>query len=84
MALQLLRDCLLPLTLTLVPAPKTESTKLSILIDTMKQFVATLDNQSKPSTLMSSLLVSMPPTPPVPIFQLSPLMDLGCDKDQWR
>ena len=57
---------------TLAPAPKTESTELSILIDTMKQFVAMLDNQSKPSAPTSSLLVSTPRTPPVPTFQLSP------------
>ena len=62
----------LPLTPTLAPTPKTESTELSILIDTMKQFVATLDNQSKLSTLTSSLLVSTPCTPPVLTFQLSP------------
>ena len=68
----LTHDRPLPLAPTLAPAPKTESTELSILIDTMKQFVATLDNQSKPSALTSSLLVSMPPTPPVPTFQLSP------------
>ena len=65
-------DQLLPLALTLAPTTKTESTKLSILIDTMKQFVATLDNQSKQSTLTSSLLVSMSRAPPVPTFQLSP------------
>ena len=64
-------DCPLPLAPTLAPTPKTESTKLSILIDTMKQFVAMLDNQSKPSAPTSSLLVSMPRTPPVPTFQLS-------------
>ena len=57
---------------TLAPTPKTESTKLSILIDTMKQFVATLDNQSKPSAPTSSLLVSMPHALPVLTFQLSP------------
>ena len=57
---------------TLAPAPKTESTKLSVLIDTMKQFVTTLDNQSKLSAPTTSLLVSMPPAPPVPTFQLSP------------
>ena len=67
-----MRDHLLPLALTLAPAPKTESTELSILIDTMKQFVATLDNQNKPSASTSSLLVSMPCAPPVPTFQLSP------------
>ena len=66
-----MHDCLLPLALTLAPTPKTESTELSILIDTMKQFVATLDNQSKPSAPTSSLLVTMPCTPPVPTFQLS-------------
>ena len=42
------------LTPTLAPPPKTESTKLSILIDTMKQFVTMLDNQSKPSTPTTS------------------------------
>ena len=62
----------LPLALTLAPTPKTESTELSTLIDTMKQFVATLDNQSKPSAPTTSLLVSTPPAPPVPTFQLSP------------
>ena len=62
----------LPLAPTLAPAPKTESTELSILIDTMKQFVATLDSQSKPSTLTSSLLVSTPHALPVLTFQLSP------------
>ena len=66
-----MHDRPLPLTLTLAPTPKTESTELSILIDTMKQFVTTLDNQSKPSTLTSSLLVSMPHAPPIPTFQLS-------------
>ena len=64
------RDRPLPLAPTLAPAPKTESTELSILIDTMKQFVATLDNQSKPSALTTSLLVSTPPALPVPTFQL--------------
>ena len=68
----LTRDRPLPLAPTLAPAPKTESTELSILIDTMKQFVAMLDNQSKPSALTTSLLVSMPPAPPVPTLQLSP------------
>ena len=62
----------LPLAPTLAPAPKTKTTKLSILIDTMRQFVATLDNQSKPSALTSSLLVSMPCALPVLTFQLSP------------
>ena len=38
----------------------------------MKQFVATLDNQSKVSTLNTSLLVSMPCALPVLTFQLSP------------
>ena len=57
---------------TLAPAPKTEPTELSILIDTMKQLVATLDNQSKPSAPTTSLLVSTPPALPVPTFQLSP------------
>ena len=57
---------------TLAPAPKTEPTELSILIDTMKQFVATLDNQSKPSAPTNSLLVSTPHALPVPTFQLSP------------
>ena len=66
-----MRDCLLPLAPTLAPSPKTESTELSILIDIMKQFVATLDNQSKPSAPTSSLLVSMPHMPPVLTFQLS-------------
>ena len=56
----------------LAPAPKTESTKLSMLIDTMKQFVAMLNNQSKLSTPTNSLLVSMPPTLPVAMLQLSP------------
>ena len=36
----------------------------------MKQFVATLDNQSKLSAPTTSLLVSTPPVP-VPTFQLS-------------
>ena len=67
----LTHDCLLPLAPTLAPTPKTESTELSVLIDTMKQFVAMLDNQSKPSAPTTSLLVSMPPAPPVPTFQLS-------------
>ena len=67
-----MHDCLLLLVLTLAPTPKTESTELSILIDTMKQFVATLDNQSKLSALTSSLLVCMPPAQPVLTFQLSP------------
>ena len=58
----LARDHPLPLAPTLAPAPKTEPTELSILIDTMKQFVATLDNQSKPSAPTTSLLVSTPPT----------------------
>ena len=61
----------LPPTLILASTPKTESTELSIPIDTMKQFVATLDNQSKLSALTNSLLVSMPPAPRVPAFQLS-------------
>ena len=68
----LAHDRPLPLAPTLAPAPKTESTELSILIDTMKQFVAMLDNQSKPSAPTTSLLVSTPPAPPVPTFQLSP------------
>ena len=38
----------------------------------MKQFVAMLDNQSKPSAPTTSLLVSTPPALPVPTFQLSP------------
>ena len=67
----LMCDHPLLLTPTLAPAPKTESTELSVLIDTMKQFVAMLDNQSKLSTLTTSLLVSTPPAPPVPTFQLS-------------
>ena len=67
-----MHDHLLPLALTLAPIPKTESTELSILIDTMKQFVAMLDNQSKLSTPTSSLLVSTPHAPPVLTFQLSP------------
>ena len=64
----------LPLPLTLAPAAKTEPTKLSIFVDTLKLFVATLGNQSKPSPPASSLLVSTPPPPlpPVPSFQLSP------------
>ena len=61
-----------PLTPTIAPAPKTESTKLSMLIDTMKQFVAMLDTQSKPSAPTDSLLVSTPPAPPVALLQLSP------------
>ena len=68
----LAHDGPLPLAPTLAPAPKTESTKLSILIDTMKQFVTTLDNQSKLSAPTTSLLVSTPPAPPVLTFQLSP------------
>ena len=68
----LAHDRPLPLAPTLAPTPKTESTELATLIDTMKQFVATLDNQSKPSAPTTSLLVGMPPAPPVPTFQLSP------------
>ena len=68
----LARDHPLPLALTLIPAPKTKSTELSILIDAMKQFVATLDNQSQPSAPTTSLLVSTPPPLPVLTFQLSP------------
>ena len=71
-ASMLTRNHPLPLALTLAPTPKAESTKLSILIDTMKQFVATLDNQSKLSAPTSSLLVSTPLTLLVPTFQLSP------------
>ena len=56
---------------SLISAPKTKSTELSILIDTMKQFVTTLDSQSKLSAPNNSLLVSTWPTPPVPAFQLS-------------
>ena len=54
----LAHDCPLLLAPTLAPAPKTKTTKLSILIDTMQQFVTTLDNQSKPSAPTTSLLVS--------------------------
>ena len=68
----LVRNRLLLLALTLAPTPKTKSTELSILIDTMKQFVATLDNQSKPSTPTSSLLVSTPRVLQLLTFQLSP------------
>ena len=56
---------------TLTSPPKTKTTKLSILIDTMKQFVTTLDNQTKPSALTNLLLVCMPSAPPVHTFQLS-------------
>ena len=68
----LTRDHPLPLAPTLAPTPKTEPTELSVLIDTMKQFVTTLDKQSKPPAPTTSLLVSTPPAPPVPTFQLSP------------
>ena len=56
---------------TVAPVMKAESTKLSMLIDTMKQFVAMLNTQSKPSAPTDSLLVSMPPTLPVAMLQLS-------------
>ena len=52
-------------TLTIMPAIKTKFTELSMLIDTMKQFVAMLNTQSKPSTPTDLLMASVQPALPV-------------------